>query len=78
MISQVGAVCLSAMEAGSTCLCTEVSLQCTYVLFTASVPEALRQLDLHQYLEIMEENEVGGEGREFSSCSAHHHNFRAS
>ena len=29
----------------------------------ASVPDALRQLELNQYLEIMEENDVGGEGR---------------
>ena len=35
----------------------------TWVLsvHAASVPDALRQLELNQYLEIMEENDVGGE-----------------
>ena len=51
-------------EAAPTCCaqCTSVSLQLPlcFVVHSASVPDALKQLDLNQYLELMEDNEVGG------------------
>ena len=50
--------------AAPTCCaqCTSVSLQLPlcFVVHSASVPDALKQLDLNQYLELMEDNEVGG------------------
>lgn len=51
---------------------SDASLHCTCGLLNtwvlsvhaASVPDVLHQLELNQYLKIMEENDVGGEGGE--------------